>query len=233
MRISGFQKLTLLDYPGHISALIFTTGCNMRCPFCYNAEMVLPEKIAAYKHFIEEKEVLKVLQTRKDFLEGVVISGGEPTLQPDLRNFIIKIKGLGLKVKLDTNGLRPSILEKLFKERLLDFVAMDIKASLEKYTEVANVPIDTKKIQKSIGLIMESGIDYEFRSTIIPKFHSAQEMEKMARLIAGARHYALQRFMPVHTLDPAMATEKPYSESEIKMFATIAQKHVKKIELRG
>lgn len=233
MRISGFQKLTLIDYPGHIAALVFTTGCNMRCAFCYNAEMVLPEKIAAYQHFIPEKEIFKILEKRKGFLEGLVISGGEPTLQSDLQNFIIKAKNLGLKIKLDTNGLRPSVLEKLLQEKLLDFVAMDIKSSLETYSKVAGVPIDTKKIQNSIKLIMKSGIDYEFRSTIVPKFHDAEEVEKMARLIRGARHYALQRFMPSDTLDPAMGQEKSYSESTMKTFAAIAQKYVKKVELRA
>ncbi|MBI2463823.1 anaerobic ribonucleoside-triphosphate reductase activating protein [Candidatus Peregrinibacteria bacterium] len=231
MLIGGFQKLTLLDYPGHLAAIIFTAGCNMRCGHCYNAEFVLPEKIKKIP-LIKEKDVIDVLETRKKFLEGVVISGGEPTLQPDLEDFIKKLKNMKYKVKLDTNGLRPKILKKLFQNGLLDYIAMDLKSSFEKYAQIAGVSIDTSALQESIKIIMNSGVDYEFRTTVIPKYHDEAELEKMLELISGAKSYALQQFIPKNTLDPEMEKEKSFNKKMFDAFAAIAKKHVSNVEVR-
>lgn len=231
MIIGGFQKLTLLDYPGHLAAIVFTAGCNMRCGHCYNSEFVLSEKIKKL-HPIKEEEVLGVLETRKKFLEGVVISGGEPTLQPDLMDFIKKIKKMEYKVKLDTNGLRPKILKKLFKNGLLDYIAMDLKSSFEKYTKITGVSIDTSALQESIQIIMNADVDYEFRTTIIPKYHDEAEFKKMMQLILGAKNYALQQFIPKNTLDPEMEKEKTYNLRELELFASMARKQVLNVEVR-
>lgn len=233
MKISGFQKLTLLDYPGHLACLIFTTGCNFRCPYCYNSEMVDPKKIKAYHDFVPENEIFEHLAKRKKLLDGVVLSGGEPTLQADLEDFIRRIKEMGFLVKLDTNGARPEVLKKLYQKKMLDFVAMDLKSSLSKYPKVTRVKVDPQKIQKSIELIMNSKIPYEFRTTVLPCFHNKTEIEKMAKVIKGAENYFLQQFLPKKTLDPRFMKEKKYSGKELQALAEIAGKYVKKAGVRS
>jgi len=216
MQIAGLQKTSLLDYPGKVSAIIFTQGCPFRCGFCHNPELLA----AVGLQVLPTEEILDWLAKRKKVLDGVVITGGEPTVQADLFSFIKKLKTLGYLVKLDTNGANPEALEKLLGAKLLDYIAMDIKAPLEKYDLVTSVKINKTKIKKSIKLIMASGLPYEFRSTILPKYHTEEDVVAMAKLISGAPKYFLQKFVSQGKLqDPCLADEKPFSDSQMEALA--------------
>jgi pyruvate formate lyase activating enzyme len=188
IQIGGFQKVTLLDYPDQVACIVFTVGCNYRCPFCQNSELVLHNK-----GIISEEEVLDYLNKRKGILDGVVISGGEPTVQKDLKDFIIKIKKLGLLVKLDTNGTNPELLKDLIDNNLIDYVAMDIKNDLDKYKEITINNPEINKIKKSIKLLQDSKIDHEFRTTIMKNYHTIADLQKICQLVAGDQYY-LQNF---------------------------------------
>lgn len=192
MKISGIQKLTLLDYPEHMAATIFTSGCNMRCPFCHNSSLVNIDKNAI---FIDENDILGFLKKRVGILDGVCITGGEPLLQPDLIEFIKKIKELGFKVKLDTNGYLFEKLKEILDLNLVDYVAMDIKNSLTKYpltTGLDSMIIDN--ISKSIELLKSSNIDYEFRTTIVKELHNEDDIKDIANMLQGCKKYFLQQF---------------------------------------
>ncbi len=217
MDIAYLLPTTLIDYPGKVAAVCFTTGCNFRCPFCHNCELVLPERIKKLK-LIPKNEVLYFLRERRGFLDGLVITGGEPTVQPDLFRFIEKVKGVGLLVKLDTNGSRPEVLEELFNARLLDYIAMDLKAPAARYDEMAGVHVDMAAITRSIRLIIEQAPDYEFRTTSAPTM-TAKDIEEAVSLIAGAKRYFLQQFV-VPTgkdlVDPAWNQKTALSEGELR-----------------
>lgn len=215
MRFGGWHTCSLIDFPGKISAIVFTEGCSFRCPFCHNPGLVLPQLFT--KHPVLEEEVLSFLEKRRGKLDGIVISGGEPTLQPDLEAFLIKVRALSFAIKLDTNGSRPEILESLIQKNLVDYVAMDIKASFPHYEKVAGVFFDTSTIRKSISLLMNSHIDYEFRTTLLKEFHPKEEVEALALSIQGAKKYVLQKFRPDVTLDKAFATAaSSYSDAEME-----------------
>lgn len=199
MIFGGLQKITLVDYPKKIVATVFTVGCNFYCPFCHNPELVNPELIKK-QPLISEKEVLNFLNERKGMLEGICITGGEPTLQKDLKNFIKKVKKLGYLVKLDTNGSNPVILKELIKEKLIDYVAMDIKAPLQKYHLYTKGIDFTNEIEKSIKILMNSFIDYEFRTTLDPLNLKEEDIFQIAEMIKGAKAYFLQRFQDTKTL---------------------------------
>ncbi|HUV81034.1 MAG TPA: anaerobic ribonucleoside-triphosphate reductase activating protein [Patescibacteria group bacterium] len=201
MQIGGLQKITLIDYPGKVATTVFLTGCNFRCPFCYSSELVLPEKIKR-QPIISSRDFFKFLEKRKGLLEGVVICGGEPTLNEDLPQFCRKIKKLGYSVKIDTNGSNPEMLKKLIESGLADYIAMDIKAPKEEYDESAGVKVDVEKIQKSIDILKEGKVDYEFRSTIVPGLHTKEDVISMAEWLKGAKKYLLQDFRPEKTLNP-------------------------------
>lgn len=193
MKISGFQKMTLLDYPGKVAAILFTSGCNFRCPFCHNASLVTHIDDS---HFFSEEEVLEYLKKRQGILDGVCITGGEPLLQEDIGEFIEKIKALGYAVKLDTNGFLPKRLKALLDKGLIDYVAMDIKNSPEKYGQtvgIENFPISP--IEESIELLKNGKIDYEFRTTVVKEFHTEDDIEAIAKWISGAKRYFLQSFL--------------------------------------
>ncbi len=192
MRIASILPTTLIDYPGRVAALIYTPSCNFRCPFCHNPELVLPERIAALD-LIPDERVLSLLDERRGFLDALAITGGEPTLQPDLARFIRRVKGLGYLVKLDTNGSHPEILRELFREGLLDYVAMDVKSPPERYPEFAGVEVDIALIEESIRLIESRAPDYEFRTTVAPGVTKG-DIRAIARWIKGAKRYVLQRF---------------------------------------
>jgi pyruvate formate lyase activating enzyme len=193
MIIHGFQKMTLLDYPGQVACTIFTAACNLRCPFCHNAGLVT--KIENTQR-IDESEVLAYLQKRKGILDGVCITGGEPTLQKDLADFIRKIRALGYAVKLDTNGTNPAVLQALLDEGLLDYVAMDIKNTPEKYAATVGIAsFDVTPIQQSIDLLLAGRVDYEFRTTVVAEYHTPSDIGQIAALIAGAPRYFLQPFV--------------------------------------
>ena len=191
MIIKGIQKLTLLDFPGRVGCTIFTAGCNFRCPFCHNASLVLGNE----GEVIGEEEIFSFLEARRGRLSGVCISGGEPTLQPDLIPFIRRVREMGYAVKLDTNGYRPEVIEQLIAEGLIDYFAMDIKTSRERYSAVAGVEIDVAKIEKSAALIMSSGIEYEFRTTVVKELHFAEDFTNIGNWLSGAEKYFLQGFI--------------------------------------
>jgi len=209
--IGGLQKTTLIDYPGRVAATIFLIGCNFRCPFCYSSELVLPEKIKLQPR-ISEKDFFNFLKERKGLLEGVVICGGEPTINKDLPEFIKKINWLGFLVKLDTNGSNPEMLKKLIDEKLINYVAMDVKAPLkkEKYEMASGIKINLEKIKKSIEIIKGAGIDYEFRTTVVPTLHSKEDIIQIAQDIGSAKKYFLQNFRPEKTINSKFETIKPY-----------------------
>lgn len=211
IQIGGLQKLTLIDYPGKLAATVFLTGCNFSCPWCYNPELVLPEEIKKQAR-ISEKEFFKFLKEKKGLLEGIVLCGGEPTINSDLPKFVKKIKKMGYAVKIDTNGSFPEMLRYLIDKKLIDYVALDIKAPKEKYEKVAGGRANVKYIERSISFLKENKIDYEFRTTVIPTLLEKEDILKIAKWISGARKYYLQNFRPEKTLDPKFEKIKPYTQ---------------------
>jgi len=198
MIIAGFQKVSLIDYPGKIASVIFTQGCNFRCPFCHNPELVLPE---IFNEPLDNEMIFSFLKKRVEQIDGVVIGGGEPTIQDDIVDFIIKIKELNYLVKLDTNGSNPDVIETLLCMHLLDFIAMDIKAPLEKYENITKTKFDTLKINKSINLILNSNIEYEFRTTLVKSDLTNEDVLAIGNMIKNARNFTLQRFIPSKSID--------------------------------
>jgi pyruvate formate lyase activating enzyme len=225
MKIGGLQPVTLLDYPQKVAAIIFTSGCNMRCPFCHNPSLVWPQLIKRNKS-ISTKTAFAFLKKRKKYLDGVVITGGEPTLQPDLAAFCRQLKALGYLVKLDTNGLRPRVLEKLIKEKLVDYLAMDIKGPLKDYPKFCGLEIAPGAIVKSIELIKTSGLPYEFRSTVIKGWHRPKDLAQMTRLIAGAKKYFLQNFSRLDRLVDDDFSGQPLTNQELERFKKLAARRV-------
>jgi len=198
MIIAGLQKLTLVDYPGKLACTVFLAGCNFRCPWCYNPELVLPEKIKKNSQ-ITKKDFFNFLKFRKNLLDGVVICGGEPTLNKDLPIFCKNIKKMGYLVKLDTNGSNPEMIKNLIDEKLIDYIAMDVKAPKKEYAQATGLKISglknlLKNIEKSIEILKQADIDYEFRTTMIPKLLSKKDIVEIAQWIGPARKYCLQNF---------------------------------------
>lgn len=191
MHISGIQKLTLLDYPGKLACTVFTDGCNFRCPFCHNAPLVLPDR---EKQRMGENEVLELLKKRRGILEGVAVTGGEPTLQADLEHFLEKVRELGYKIKLDTNGTRPDVLKRIIENGLVDRVAMDIKDAPECYAAAVGASVDIEAIERSKELLLCGTTEYEFRTTVVKGIHTKESLLSAARWIKGAKEYYLQQF---------------------------------------
>jgi len=194
MKIGGLQKFSFIDYPNKTSAIIFTQGCNFRCAYCHNPELVYPNK---YQVPMPEEQVFAFLESRKNQLDAVVITGGEPTLQPDLIEFIKKIKSMGFLVKLDSNGSNPKVLEQVINQKLVDFIAMDIKAPFDKYNLVCCVPININDITKSIDLIKNSGIDFLFRTTYDKSKLFDEDIQTMTDFLKVDTHYKVQKCNPV------------------------------------
>ncbi len=232
MLIGRLQKTTLIDYPSKIAATVFLIGCNFRCPFCYSSELVLPEKIKKQPK-IPEKDFFKFLKERKGLLEGIVICGGEPTINKDLPKFIKKIKKLGYLVKIDTNGSNPKMLKTLTDKKLVDYIAMDIKAPKEKYEKAAGVKLDLAKIKKSIEIIKDSGINYEFRSTIVPTIHAKEDIIQLAKEISPAKKYFLQNFRPEKTINPKFEKIKPYPKDFLLSIKEEISHFFETCEVRG
>lgn len=233
MRFSGIQKLTLLDFPDHTACILFTPGCNFRCGFCHNPEFVLPEKIREIApSFIEEAPVLNFLRARQGFLEGVVISGGEPTIWPALPQFIRVVKQLGFLVKLDTNGNNPTMLESLLKEELLDYVALDVKMTLSGYAKLVGKGALEKNIQKSINLLKRGKVPYEFRTTLIREIHTPTVLQEMRSLMRGAARLYLQTFRPEVTLHPKFRTYHPFSGEETQKLVDFFQAVIPEVSIR-
>jgi len=193
VKIGGIQKLSLIDYPGKICAIIFTQGCNFRCPYCHNPELVLPQM---YGEIIPEEDIFGFLQKRKGSLDGVEITGGEPLLHKDIGVFLRKIKQMDYTVKLDTNGSFPNRLKDIIRNRLADYIAMDIKAPLEKYNFIAGVKVNTEDIKKSIRIIVRSGLDYHFRTTVVKGLLTIKDIKQIRRLVKkeGGQRHTLQKF---------------------------------------
>lgn len=229
IKLFGIQKLTLLDYPQKMASTIFTGGCNFRCPFCQNSDLVfLPENMPE----LQEEDVLRFLEKRKGILDGVCISGGEPLLNPVLAVFLRKIKALGYAVKLDTNGSSPEKLKQLIEEGLLDYVAMDIKNSVRKYAETAGIRnLDLQGIQDSIAYLKEGHIPYEFRTTIVKEFHSAQDIRDMTDWLEGAAAWYLQNFEDSdHVIQRGLHA---WDKETMKAYLEIARTKIPNTELRG
>ncbi len=229
MNIQGIQKLTLLDYPDHMACTVFTGGCNMRCPFCHNASLVLrPGENPAYF----EEEIYAFLKKRQGVLDGVAITGGEPLLQHDLREFILRVRDLGFAVKLDTNGSYPDRLEALMREGLLDYVAMDIKNSREKYAQTVGVPhFDVAPIEQSIALLRGSGVPFELRTTVVKQLHSAEDIEDMGVWLAGDHKHYLQGF--IDSGDLIGTGLGGYDKNQMQDLVNVLKAYIPRAELRG
>ncbi len=229
IKISGLQKLTLLDYPEHTACTLFVPSCNFRCPFCHNSEL-----LGSDVEYYDEAEIFAFLEKRRGVLEGVCVTGGEPTLYTDLDRLLRDIKALGYSVKLDTNGYRPDSLEELYASRLVDYVAMDVKNSPERYAETAGLPyakFDISVIERSIDIIKNSGVPYEFRTTIATELFDAESMEGAARLVEGADKYFLQKFVMRETV-PSKTLTSPTDEL-MHFYLEIARRYVKSARIRG
>jgi len=229
MKLAGLQKLTLLDFPGHVACTVFTTGCNLRCPFCHNSELVLPERKPA---LMDVEGFFSFLKKRQGILEGVCVTGGEPLLQQDVAGFLRRIKDLGFSVKLDTNGCFPTVLRSLVEEGLVDFVAMDIKNSPARYSQTAGIPdFDLTPIQESVAFLLSGAVDYEFRTTVAAQFHDEDSFRDIALWIAGAKRYALQEFKDSGDILTGGLT--PCSPEQMQSFLSILRPHIPGAFLRG
>lgn len=227
MKIGGLRKTTLIDYPGKIASMVFTVGCTFACPWCHNGGLLDdPEAI-------DQNTVMDFLRSRKHLIDGVVVSGGEPTLHQDLEDFLVQIKELDLLIKLDTNGSFPDRLEHLLKTNLLDYVAMDVKAPLEDYSKVVGVAGYEEEVKRSIGLIMDLAPDYEFRTTFVPGLHDSASADGIGKLIQGAKIHYLQYFRPVGTiLSEDYRATRATTEGELREYAEIISPYVKKVKCR-
>lgn len=230
MIISGFQKSTFLDYPGKISAVVFTYGCNLRCRYCHNPELVVTP--CDRSTLVDEKDVLKFLEKRKGFLDALVITGGEPTLQEDLISFIQKAKDIGLLVKLDTNGTDSNIVKKILDLDIVDYWAMDIKYEEEVYTQNLREGIEYEDIKESIKLLMERAKDYEFRTTYVKGIHTLESADGIGKLIKSAKRYYIQNFRPGKTIDMGLNSSNSFSQKELKDIQKIVKKYVDNVEIR-
>lgn len=230
MGIKGFQGTSLLDYPGRIASLIFTGGCNLTCPFCHNPSLVLsPQDHPDYPFEV----LLHEIAERRSFIDGVVISGGEPTLDPDLPEFLRAVKRLGLLVKLDTNGLEPDVLSDLLAAGLLDYIALDVKTAPSRYGELHPLPVDLDLLPQSISLIKSAGIAYEFRTTCVPGYVEDRDISTMGALLQGGKLWVLQQFVAENSLDPLLRSSAPHPDAKLLHFADLARRYVTDVKLRG
>lgn len=234
MILGGLQKLTLIDYPGKVAATVFTVGCSFRCPFCHNPELVL-SSASAERGSISEKEFFDFLKGRKGKLEGVCITGGEPTIQSDIVAFIQRIKKLGFSVKLDSNGTRPDVLKKVLTEKLIDFVAMDIKSSLENYSKACGLDFDIERIKLSVELIRNSGLPYELRTTVVPSIHTYKDFERIGKWLDGSSNYALQPYRDEGKIIDEGLRERTKDARvlDLDRVVKLLQKHFEKVEIKS
>ena len=226
MNIQGFQKLTLLDFPGKVACTVFTGGCNLRCPFCHNGSLVLEPTI----YSDATQDVLDYLSKRKGIIDGVCVTGGEPLLQSDLRDFIKKVKDMGYAVKLDTNGSMPDKLAELIGTGLIDYIAMDIKSSPEGYSLATGVEADIEDYKKSVDIIRQSGINHEFRTTAVKGIHTGADFDKIGQWLAGSEHYYIQRFVDSGNL---IKGGDAFSDDEMRGLLSIIKKYIPDAQLRG
>lgn len=235
MIIAGLQKTTLIDYPGKIACVIFLAGCNFRCPWCYSAELVLPLKIVKQPRILE-KEIFDFLKKRQGQLDGVVICGGEPTINKELFRFIEKIKSLGYFIKLDTNGSNPIVLKDLVNSKLVDYVAMDIKApqNSKVHQMIMQEGVTIDKIKESVEFLKKGLVDFEFRTTVVNTVHSKEDFLEIAKWIGGQNvKYYLQNFRAEKTIDPEFEKVKPFDDKILKEIAKEISPHFKVCQVRG
>lgn len=231
MQIKGFEKTSLVDWDGKITSVIFLPFCNFRCGFCHSSDLVLRSKNLPN---ISEVRIFEFLKKKKGWIDGVVITGGEPTLHGEnLKFFLKKIKDLGFLVKLDTNGTNPDFLEELIKEKLVDYIAMDVKTSKKKYNEATNTKVDINKVNRSIKLLLENKVNYEFRTTVVPGIVGKEDIKKIGKWIFGAKCYALQQFRNIDVAQKKFAKVKPYSKEKLEEFANLLKGKVKEIRIRA
>jgi pyruvate formate lyase activating enzyme len=222
MNFGGLTPLSLIDFPGKTAGIVYTIGCNFRCPYCHNPELV-DETV---ENIISEEEVLLFLKKRQEMLDGLVITGGEPTLHGEnLLAFIKKVKDLGFLVKLDSNGTNPDILKRAIDEKLINYIAMDIKSPLVKYSNTVGRPVNIEAIKESIELLKKNLVPYEFRTTVIKSLLSPEDIEQLAEEISGAKRYFLQKFIPTKTLNPQFKKKVTYTDEEFKEFQKKISKH--------
>ena len=229
MRICGLQKLAMVDYPGKLAATVFTGGCNLRCPFCHNALLVTR---LAESPSLSEEEILSFLASRKNLLDGMVLSGVEPLMQPGCMDFLQKVRDLGLSIKVDTNGCYPEVLADVLARNLVDYVAMDLKNSREKYSETVGIPnFDLAPIEESIQILKNSSVDYEFRTTVVQEFHTADDIRAIGQWVQGAPTYALQKFVDSGNLiSTGLHSPEPLA---LEGFSRIAAPFFKQVLVRG
>jgi len=230
MGIKGFQGTSLLDFPGRVASLVFWGGCNLTCPFCHNGGLVLDP--GQYDDYPREA-VLEQLRARRRFIDGVVVSGGEPTLDPELLSFLREVKGLGLAVKLDTNGLRPDVVERAMGEGLLDCVALDLKTAPARYGELHPGPVDTAALTGCVRLLLAGAVDYELRTTCVPGLVEEADIRAMGELVRGGRRWVLQQFVPAHALAEELREIESHPAETLRAFAAVAGGYVGEASLRG
>ncbi len=230
VEIKGLEKFSPKDFPGYISSTVFLGGCNFRCPFCHNSDLVLrPEILPTFPldYF------LSFLDSRKGWLEGICISGGEPLFQDDLETLLILIKDRNLLVKIDTNGSFPSRLENLIQKKLVDHIAMDVKAPLKRYQEVTRATVNEEDIVRSVDIIKNSGLGYVFRTTLVPGLVGPEDIKQICQMLNGAKIFQLQQFVPLNTLDSHYLQKKPYRREEIQGLAKIAEPYFSEVRIEG
>jgi pyruvate formate lyase activating enzyme len=224
MKFSGIQKTSLIDFPNRIASVLFTPGCNLRCPFCHNWRIVVDPK----PPFLQEEAALKILESRKKFVDAVVVTGGEPTMHKEMPRFLKKLKAKGFSVKLDTNGFYPKVLEECLPH--VDYVALDVKTSLEKYPRLGAK--DVSPLLQTIEILKTGKVEYEFRTTVVPSFVDAEDLPKIAELAKGAKTFAFQQFIPEDTLNKTFQTVKPHPPEHITKFADTLKGYVGNVILR-
>ncbi len=222
MIFGGLEKMTLIDYPGRVACMVYTIGCNFRCPYCHNPELV-DETVETR---ITERDFFDFLDKRKKLLEGVVVTGGEPTMHADLPDFMKNVRARGVLVKLDTNGTNPAMLDRVIKEGLVNYVAMDIKSPLRSYSRTVARPTDIEAIQKSIDILLSSSVEYEFRTTLIKALVSPADLEEIGEEIRGAKRYYLQKFIPTKLLNPQFRRKTTYDDAELTALQAIMSHYV-------
>lgn len=227
MKICGLQKLTLLDFPGRLACTVFLGGCNFKCPYCYNTSLIDASRA---KTLINEEDFLSFLDSRKGKLQGVAITGGEPLLNPDIRNFILKIRERGFLVKLDTNGSFPERLEALIDEGLVDYVAMDIKNVYGKYSITVGANVNLEKIKQSIDILLSNKVDYEFRTTVIKEFHDIEDFNVIGKMIKGTKNYFIQNFQDK---DSVFGHFNPLTHEELEQCLEVVKQYIPNAKLRG
>ena len=224
MKFSGLQKISLIDYPNKVASVLYTPGCNLRCPFCHNWRIVVDPK----PPFLHEAAALKILESRKKYVDAVVVTGGEPTMHKELPKFLAKLKKRGFMVKLDTNGFYPEVLEECLP--YVDYVALDVKTSLEKYKQLGTK--DTAGLMRTVEILKTGKVPYEFRTTAVPEFVTAEDVKRIGEMVKGAKTHAFQQFVPQETLDKKFEGIKPYAPETITEFAETMKKYAENVILR-